>query len=116
MVRIKCQQKLYFCKILVVFQFPLNIFNHFYLSKGSNGRLDGKKSNQYWQKIILGMLFLNQVVFSTTLLLLPYIIQEIIENTGISSSLNGLNTSLISLISTLTSLNDTLASLNMDGK
>ena len=46
--------------------------------------------------------------------MMPFLIQQFIENTGLQSSLIEFNKNIISLVTVLAGLNDTLSSLNME--
>ena len=45
---------------------------------------------------------------------MPFLIQQLIETTGLKSSLIEFNKNIISLVNVLGGLNDTLSSLNME--
>ena len=45
---------------------------------------------------------------------MPFLIQQLIENTGLQNSLMEFNKNIISLVTVLGGLNDTLTSLNME--
>ena len=65
-------------------------------------------------KIILGVIYLNQLLSFITILMMPFLIQQLIENTVLQSSLIEFNKNIISLVTVLGGLNDTLSSLNME--
>ena len=48
------------------------------------------------------------------MLMMPFLIQQLIENTGLQHSLIEFNKTIISLVTVLGGLNDTLSSLSME--